>query len=153
MALKGKEWFFKQCLREVQNYTPFAHLAWGLLSQGVGQKEGTRGHVTQPIGAVQVFLKRFPHFRTEITKADRTRPFDLAAHHAMLADWQQWFADERQRLAHKQGKYGRDEFGYDIETLATYLTPRFGGIPASGGKGLDEFKKVLRLIPEFWDRK
>lgn len=52
MALKGKEWFFKQCLKESQNFTPFAHLAWDLLNKGVGQQDSTRGHVAQPIGAV-----------------------------------------------------------------------------------------------------
>lgn len=71
----------------------------------------------------------------------------------MLADWRTWFAAERQRRASRQGEYGRADFGYNIETLATYLTPRFGGNPGTGGKGLDEFKKVLRLIPEFSDRK
>ena len=39
MALKSKEWFFKQCLREAKEYTRLAHLAWDLLEKGVGQED------------------------------------------------------------------------------------------------------------------
>jgi hypothetical protein len=33
-----------------------------------------------------------------------------------------------------------------------YLPPTLGGDRTGGGGGGDEFKKVLRLIPEFWNR-
>lgn len=56
MALKSKEWFYKQCLHEVKNWSPLAHLAWDILEKGIGQRDQTRGHVTQAIGAAQKFL-------------------------------------------------------------------------------------------------
>lgn len=152
MALKSKEWFFKQCLLEAKDYTAFAHLAWGLLEKGVGQEDATRGHVTQAIGAVQRFLARRPQHRQTIADADRTRPFDMAADDEMLQDWREWFEAERAQRAARQGAYGREDFGYNLETLAGYLTRRFGGRRQGGGGGVDEFKKVLRLVPEFWDR-
>ena len=151
MPLKSKEWFFKQCLHEAKQYTPFAHLAWDLLEKGVGQQNATRGHVYQPIGALQGFFRQFPQHRAAVQLADRTRPFDLRANPAILTDWVQWFG------AH-HGPYEHQEYGYNYDTLRTYLRPWLGGNPRppggrEGGRGEDEFKKVFRLLPEFWDRR
>src|SRR2546421_9111362 len=94
MPIRSKEWFYKQCLHEAKNYTPFAHLAWDLLEKGVGQQNSTRGHVYQPIGALQGFFKDFPHHRATVRLADRTRPFDLRGNPQVLRDWVHWFSTQ-----------------------------------------------------------
>lgn len=151
MRLKSKEWFFKHCLIQVRDSTPFADLSWGLLWKGVGQEDATRGHVAQAIGGVQRFLNQFATHLNTIRAADSDRPFNLGANNAMLQDWCNWFAAECARLASKRGAYGPKAFNYNLRTLAGYLTPRYGGRVHGGGGGLDELKKVLRLLPEFWD--
>lgn len=142
MALKSKEWFYKACLREVQNFSPLAHLCWDILSKGIGQKDMTRGHVTQAIGATQEFLRRYPQHLGTIKSADRTQPFEIESQAAVLDDWRSW-------LAPKKGKYGQRAFGYNYSTLKGYLTKNLGGRVKGGGGGNDEFKRVLRLIAEF----
>jgi hypothetical protein len=151
MPLKSKEWFYKQCLHEVKNYTPFAYLAWNLIDKGVGQHDATRGHVYQPIGALQGFFRQFPQHRATVQLADRTRPFNLRANTQILSAWVQWFAA-------RHGAYDRPTYGYDYDHLRTYLRPWLGGNPLQpgrrdGGRGEDEFKKVFRLLPEFWGRR
>ena len=142
MALKSKEWFYKQCLRQVKEHSRLEYLSWNLLEKGIGQSDKTRGHVTQAIGAVQAFLEGFPSHWTAIQQADPTRSFDIAAHPEVLHDWIEWFGT-------KNGRYGRPSFGYNYSTLKGYLTPKLGGRRRGGGGGEDEFKKVLRLLPEF----
>ena len=146
MALKGKEWFYKQCLREVKQYTSLAHLAWDILEKGIGQKDSTRGHVTQAIGATQEFLATFPDHVKTIRSADPTKPLDLPKHKSILKDWKQWFSK-------RNGKFGRASFGYNYDTLRGYLTPTLGGNRRGGGGGDDEYKRVMRLMAEFMGRR
>lgn len=145
MGLKSKEWFYKQCLQEVKEHTALTHLCWDILDKGIGQKDSTRGHVTQAIGAVQGFLEEFPHHLDLIKSSDPTKPFDFAANKRLLKDWIRW-------LSEHDGEYGKTAFGYNYSTLKNYLTPTLGGRRTGGGGGDDELKRVLRLIPEFLER-
>jgi hypothetical protein len=145
MGLKSKEWFYKQCLREVKGYTAFAHLSWDLLEKGIGQKDSTRGHVTQAIGAVQQFLNEFPEYTQVVQNASKTDPFDLRSHERIHSNWCSW-------LAAHTGSYGNPRFGYDYDTLTSYLTPSLGGTRQGGGGGDDELKRVFRLVAEFVGR-
>jgi hypothetical protein len=145
MGLKSKEWFYKHCLREAKGYTAFAHLSWDLLEKGIGQKDSTRGHVTQAIGAVQQFLDDHAQHVQIIKDSSSTEPFDLRSHKKMHSDWCSW-------LAARSGTYGRPAFGYDFDTLKNYLTPNLGGARTGGGGGDDELKRVFRLVPEFSGR-
>ena len=70
MALKSKEWFYKKCLAEVKDYDRFSHLAWGILQKGIGQSDGTRGHVTQASGVSQEFLAACPAHSPTIQGAE-----------------------------------------------------------------------------------
>ncbi len=146
MGLKSKEWFYKHCLKEAKSYTALAHLSWDLLEKGIGQKDATRGHVTQAIGATQQFLVDYPQHVDAIRAASPTEPFDLKASKKINSDWCAW-------LAGKSGTYGRPAFGYDYDTLKGYLTPALGGVRKGGGGGDDELKRVLRTVADFLDRK
>ena len=141
MALRSKEWFYKQCLTHIREHTRFDHLCWDILDKGIGQKDSTRGHVTQAIGATQGFLAAHPEHRATISAADPTRPFDIRGE--VLEDWRQWFGSQR------LGAYGNRSFRYNYRTLRGYLTRRLGGTLDGGGGGTDEFKRVLRLMAEF----
>ena|SRR5690348_6875258 len=152
MALKSKEWFFKHCLRHALDGGPLAPLSRDLLEKGIGQSNSTRGHVGQAIGAVQRFFERFPHHMATIRGTPASRPFNLPAHAAMRRDWATWLAAEHAGRAASRGAYGRGSFGYNIWTLRGILPPNLGGTRLGGGGGGDEFKKVLRLLPEFWGR-
>jgi hypothetical protein len=145
MALKSKEWFFKQCLREVKNFTPLTHLCWDILEKGIGQRDSTRGHVTQAIGAIQEFLKAQRQWIAVIQRADPTKPLEITSHRQLIRAWKSWFHT-------KAGSYGRQSFGYNYDTLRHILTPALGGSPKGGGGGDDEFKRVLRLLAAFWAR-
>jgi hypothetical protein len=146
MPMKSKEWFYKHCLREIDTFSPYAHLCWDVLQKGIGQQDATRGHVTQAIGATQGFLAKYPNWKGALRKADPTKPFDIAANAKMLLAWKSW-------IGGKKGKYERKAFGYSYTTLKHYLTPSLGGTCSGGGGGNDEFKKVLRLIVVFLNRK
>ena len=148
MALKSKEWFYKQCLQEVKNWSPLAHLAWDILEKGIGQRDQTRGHVTQAIGAAQKFLEDHPQYAQDIRDADRTRPFNILAHRQIANRWRAWL-----RLSRRRRTYGRRAFGYDYRTLRGYLPPNLGGSRGHGGGGADELKRVLRLMAEFSGRR
>src|SRR5207249_1114470 len=106
MALKSKEWFYKQCLHDVKRVTRFAHLAQDLLEKGIGQKDKTRGHVTQAIGATQQFLDDHPEHRATIQATDPTLPLDPSAYPKVRDDFKTW-------LKTKHGPYGRASYGYD----------------------------------------
>jgi hypothetical protein len=146
VALKSKEWFYKQCLREVKNYSPFAYLCWDILEKGMGQRDSTRGHVTQAIGATQIFLQGHEKWQRTIRKADPTKPFDIASNPNMIADWKSW-------LGPKSGRNGRKGFGFNYSTLKNILTRTLGGRCRGGGGGNDELKRVLRLMVVFAGRK
>jgi len=145
MALKSKEWFYKQCLREVKQHGRFCHLCWNILEKGIGQSDSTRGHVTQAIGACQQFLSEYPDHRATIRAADATLPFDVPSHRPIQNTLRQW-------LAGQNGPYGRQTFGYNYDTLKNILTMTLGGTRGGGGGGDDEFKRVLRLMAEFLPR-
>jgi hypothetical protein len=148
VALKSKEWFYKQCLAEVEKFTPFMHLSWQALRKGVGQSQGTRGHMTQAIGAVQEFFDTSPTHIASIEVADRTSPFELTAigNAKMLKDWKTW-------LRGRSGPYGKRAFGYNYDTLKGIVTPSLGGSRTGGGGGDDELKTALRLVAHFRGRK
>ena len=139
--LKSKEWFYKECLKHIKEHTRFDHLCWDILDKGIGQKDSTRGHVTQAIGATQDFLTDYREHIATISAADTTMPFDIRGQ--VLEDWKQWFKSRARR------RYGDPRFGYNYRTLSGYLTPKLGGTRTGGGGGTDEFKRVLRLMAEF----
>jgi hypothetical protein len=127
MALKSKEWFYKKCLAEVKDYDRFSHLAWGILQKGIGQSDGTRGHVT--------------HIPT-IQSADPTLPFDVASHKKLQKDLTTWIAGQI-------GNFGRGAYGYSYDTFKKNTTATLGGTRVGGGGADDEFKRVLRLMAEY----
>jgi hypothetical protein len=142
MALRSKEWFYKNCLKEVKGHTRFSHLCWDILEKGIGQKDSTRGHVTQAIGACQQFLSEYPYHVDVIRKSDATVPFDVSSHATVRKDLVQW-------LKQRSGAYGPKAFGYNYDTLRNILTPTLGGTRRGGGGGNDEFKRVLRVLAEW----
>lgn len=146
MALKSKEWFYKQCLVETRGFTRLAHLAFDILNKGIGGHDRTRGHVTQAIGATQRFLEGFPRFRRAIQSSDPTRPFDIRRDQEIAREWRRWFQRRR-------GGFGRQSFGYNFNTLRSYLPPTLAGSRRGGGGGGDELKRVLRLMAEFTGRR
>ncbi len=142
MALRSKEWFYKQCLREVKQHGRFCHLCWDILEKGIGQTNSTRGHVTQAIGVCQEFLGAHPNVIATIQAADPTAPFDVPHNPQVRNALTTW-------LANCQGPFGRSSFGYDYDTFKNIVTPSLGGTRHGGGGGDDEFKRVLRLMVEF----
>jgi hypothetical protein len=145
MPLRSKEWFYKQCLAEVEEFSRLSHMCWSVLKKGIGQEDQTRGHVTQAIGALQGFLGQFPNHKETIRDSDPTKPFDIGNNDEILHDWQVWFASQRRTT------YGPAGFAYNYDTVRGYLTPLLGGRRKGGGGGNDEFKRVLRLMAEFLD--
>jgi hypothetical protein len=142
MKLKGKEWFYKKCLLEVEQHGRFSHLCWDILQKGIGQTNSTRGHATQAIGACQVFLNKHKKLIQVVKAADPTFPFDVSSNSIVSKALKKW-------LATCNGAFGKGAFGYDYDTLKKILTPTLGGTLTGGGGGNDEFKRVLRLMAEF----
>ena len=142
MALKSKEWFYKQCLHEVAQHDRFCHLCWDILEKGIGQTNRTRGHVTQAIGVSQMFLAAHPTLVGTIKTADPTHPFDISHNTEICDALRTW-------LVSHTGPFGRRTFGYDYDTFKNIVTPSLGGTRHGGGGGNDEFKRVLRLMAEF----
>lgn len=142
MALKSKEWFYKQCLSQVEGHTRLGHLCWDILKKGIGQNDGTRGHVTQAVGACQRFLAAHPALVPIIKSGDPTRPFDVSGDTKVSAALKKW-------LPGRTGTFGHVTYGYNYDTLKNILTPSLGGTRIGGGGGNDEFKRVLRLMAEF----
>lgn len=146
MALKSKEWFYKQCLGEVERHGRFAHLCWDILKKGIGQSDSTRGHVTQAIGVCQTFLAAHAALVPIIRAADPTRPFNVSSDQRVRAPLRTW-------LPRQSREFGRASFGYNYDTLRNIVTPSLGGRRRGGGGGDDEFKRVLRLVAEFRARR
>jgi|SRR3569623_294113 len=142
MALRSKEWFFKKCLVEIRDYGRFSHLAWDVLQKGIGQSNGTRGHVTQAVGVSQEFLTAFPTHIALIKASDPTLPFDVAAHRLLQRNLIAWIANE-------SGNFGRRTFGYSYDSFKRNTTATLGGTRGGGGGADDEFKRVLRLMAEY----
>ena len=143
MALKSKDWFYKQCLREIKRHGRFCHLCWDILEKGIGQTDGTRGHVTQAVGVSQQFLASHSKFVATIKAADPTQPFDVSRNPQVRDALRTW-------LATREGAFGRSSFGYSYDTFKNIVTPGLGGTRRGGGGGNDEFKRVLRLMAEFF---
>ncbi|MBZ5506227.1 MAG: hypothetical protein LAO78_12275 [Acidobacteriia bacterium] len=142
MALKSKEWFYKQCLQRVKTHDRMAHLCWNILEKGIGQSDSTRGHVTQAVGVAQQFLTDNPGLVQVIRAADPTSAFDVAGNQQVSNAFKQWIAPKNGELS--------ERFGYSYDTFKNIVTPSLGGKPKGGGGGDDEFKKVLRLMAEFY---
>ena len=142
MALKSKEWFYKQCLHEVKRHGRLGHLCWDILEKGIGQSDSTRGHVTQAIGVSQEFLAAHADLVEVIQAADPTRPFAVSGNTGVRNALRTWLAD-------CAGSFGRRSFGYSYDTFKNIVTPGLGGTRRRGGGGDDEFKRVLRLMAEF----
>ncbi len=55
---------------------------------------------------------------------------------------------ERSSPANRRRNTGGDKFGfrYNYGPVRTYLTPKYGGRPKSGGGGDNEFEIVMRLV-------
>jgi hypothetical protein len=142
MALKSKEWFYKQCLLEVKEHGRFCHLCWDILEKGIGQTDSTRGHVTQAVGVSQKFLNARPNLIPLIRAADPTRPFNVSGNAQVRNALTAW-------LASRVGEFGKQSFGYSYDRFKNIVTPSLGGTRTGGGGGDDEFKRVLRLMAEF----
>lgn len=140
--LRSKEWFYKQCLLQVGQHDRLCHLAWDILQKGVGQKDATRGHVTQAIGASQQFLIANPAAAETIRAADPTSPFNVRAHPRVRRALVEWLREQHDH------EYGRASFGFNYGTLKNILTPSLGGRRHGGGGGDDEFKRVLRIMAD-----
>jgi hypothetical protein len=142
VALKSKEWFYKQCLQQVKEHDRFSHLCWNILEKGIGQSDSTRGHVTQAVGVAQQFLAANPALVAVIVDADPTRPFDVPGNLQVSKALKKW-------VSKRKGAFGKRSFGYNYDTFKNIVTPALGGKRKGGGGGDDEFKKVLRLMAEF----
>lgn len=142
MALRSKEWFYKQCLQRVKRHDRLCHLCWDILEKGIGQTNSTRGHVTQAVGVSQKFLMAHPELKATIRAADPTRPFDVPNSRRVRLALTRW-------LATHNGSFGRKSFGYSYDIFKNITTPSLGGTRSGGGGGDDEFKRVLRLMAEF----
>jgi len=142
MALKSKEWFYKQCLNEIKHYTPNSHMAWVVVEKGVGQSDGTRGHVTQAVGVAQQFLKAHPRHIDRIKSTDPTKPYDVVHDAALRNDLTTW-------IANQNGSFGRAAYGYSYDSFKKNTTATLGGTRTGGGGADDEFKRVIRLMAEY----
>lgn len=137
MALRSSVWFLGMCLQEERRRSRLRRLAGRVLDLGLLGQDKTRGHVTQACGGAQRFFQRYPQHKRTIKRARPDRPYSPSG--SMLADWQRFFA-------RKGGRHGRTSFGYDWDTLRSYLTPQYGGTRRGGGGGDNEFEIVLRVL-------
>ena len=142
MALKSKEWFLGKCLEEERKTSPLGPLARRVLDLGLRREAKTAGHILQACGAAQKFLEAHPSHKRPIRKSSPLEPFPLHKSSTMLKDWNIFFRRQPE-------KYGHPRFGYNWDTLRTYLTRRYGGKHIGGGGGDSLFKMVLRLMAEF----
>jgi hypothetical protein len=140
MPIKGEREFLKWCYEEVRKQSKFASLADRALELALGV-ENTQGHIKQAVGAVQLFLRKFPSHRATIGASSPLKPYNLAANVRACRDWKDF-------LRGKSGKYGPRR-QYDWDVLKRYLTPKYGGTRRGGGGGDNEFEIVLRLVAEF----
>ena len=143
MALKSKEWFDKECRTLEQGNGPLATLARETADKSIGQSDGTRGHIKQAVGVSQNFLMDYPQHAATIRGAAATEPFDISNHPAIKADLIAW-------ISSKSGSYGRVDFGYNYDTFKNNVTPTLGGSRTGGGGGNDEFKRVIRIVAEYY---
>jgi hypothetical protein len=139
MGLKSREWFFGRCFKEVKKLGSLTYLANKALELGFG-KENTQGHILQACGAIQLFYQEHPRHKGTVGQAEPFYPYSLSGQ--MLNDWLHFFASKR-------GSYRQKKFGYNWDSLRTYLTAKYGGRATGGGGGDNEFEIVLRLLADF----
>lgn len=143
MALKSKEWFDKECRGLEQGGGPLATLARETADKSIGQSDGTRGHIKQAVGVSQNFLIDYPQHAPTIRNANPAQPFDISSHPAIQDDLKTW-------ISSKSGSYGRADFGYNYDTFKNNVTHTLGGSRTGGGGGNDEFKRVIRIVAEYY---
>ena len=139
MGLKSENWFFGKCLSEERRRTKLTYLSARVLDLGVAGIENTRSHILHACGATQMFLTTFPRYKTIIRQspADTYKPEGN-----LLRDWLNF-------LSSNSGSCGRQNFGYNWDTLKSCLSRKYGGTYSGGGRGDNEFEIVLRLMAEF----
>jgi len=141
VPVKGREWFFGECYKQVRNRGKLSALADKALQLGF-KSQMTGGHILQACGAAQLFLQEHPEHKTAIRHSSPTQPYRLRG--GVLDDWLAF-------IGGKMGKstYGPRQFLYNWGSLRTYLTPKYGGNHKGGGGGNDKLEIVLRLMAEF----
>lgn len=140
MALRGPQWLLARSLTEERTRGRFSHLAGRALDLGLMKTDKTRGHVNQATGAAQQFLAEYPEHRPTIRAQSPVDPYKPTG--AVLDDWLRFIGEHA-------GTYGQPRFGYNYDTLKTYLTKKYGGRARGGGGGDNEFEIVLRLVAQF----
>ena len=140
MALKSRQWFQGECNTQVNGKGPLADLANRAMELGPGNRDNTTGHILQAVGAVQKFFAEFPEHLKTVQNASTRIPFALNG--TVLSDWIKFFSKQR-------GTYGRQNFGYNWDTLRNILTGKYGGNVTGGGGGDNEFEIVFRLVAGF----
>lgn len=140
MALKSPTWFLARAYREERDRSRLCHLSARALKLGLAGDHGTRGHIKQPIGAVQRFFEQYPAHVATVNAASELDPFKPTGQ--VLADWMTF-------MGANGGSFGRKEYGYSFNTLKRLLTPKYGGARTGGGGGDNEFETVLRLVAAF----
>ena len=142
MGLKSKEWFLGKCLEEERKTSRLGFLSYRALDLGLRRTVQTAGHILQSCGATQKFINKYPKYRKVIRSASPLDRFPLHRHRKMLRDWLIYFGKQ-------SSTYGHPRFGYNWNTLRTYLTAKYGGRHTGGGGGNSLFETVLRLMAEF----
>ena len=140
MALRGRQWFQGECYEQVKNAGPLAKLANRAMELGPSNTDNTTGHILQAIGAVQKFFEIFPEHLKTVQKGHTQLPYALQG--KILGDWLTFFSEQK-------GTYGRQDFGYNWDTLRNILTRKYGGRTTGGGGGDNEFEIVFRLVAGF----
>jgi hypothetical protein len=137
--LKGPLFLLGRCLLQERNNGPYRVLARRCLDLGLLKTDSTRGHVFQATGAAQRFLLKYPHHRSIVNASPKSKPYKPTGQ--VLADWRAFLANA------SADDYGTHlGFAYNFQTLKGYLTPKYGGLPKSGGGGDNEFEIAMRLV-------
>lgn len=142
MALKSKEWFLGRCLDEERKASALGPLSRRALDLGLKRSAKTAGHILQACGATQLFLEAHPKVKREIVESSPLEPYPLHRQPALLKKWLEFFE------AHSD-RYGHTRYGYNWDTLETYLTQKYGGRHSGGGGGDSLFELVMRLMAQF----
>jgi hypothetical protein len=140
MALKSPTWFLARAYREERDRTRLCHLSARALRLGLAGVDNTRGHVKQPVGAVQRFFELYPAHLATVKAAPELDPYKPVG--PLLNDWIAY-------LGANTGRLGRRDYGYNYDTLRRLLTAKYGGTRTGGGGGDNEFEIVMRLVAAF----
>lgn len=142
LALKSRQWFQNKCYREVRDGGSLADLANRAMELGLGNVDNTTGHIMQAVGAVQEFFEAHPEHLKTVRASSAQIPYALQGQ--IREDWLAFFSQQ-------SGTYGKEDFGYNWDTLRNILTRKYGGRTTGGGGGDNEFEIVFRLIASFMD--